>query len=108
MDKATHKVDKKLLKRAIFNFIYNALVHNDENVVVKIQIDDIGPQSELHTRPLLPIMAAVFPDKDLEQVFERYYRGTNTASRHGTCLGMGIRCDIILAQLQEKLDLTKR
>ncbi|WP_144527954.1 sensor histidine kinase KdpD [Peribacillus simplex] len=105
LDKATHKVDKKLLKRAIFNLIYNALVHNEENVVVKIQIDDIGPQSELHTQITIADNGQGIPAKDLEQVFERYYRGTNTASTHGTGLGMAIAKDIILAH-KGKLDLT--
>ncbi|SIR94233.1 Signal transduction histidine kinase [Peribacillus simplex] len=105
VDKATHKVDKKLLKRAIFNLIYNALVHNEENVVVKIQIDDLGPQSELHTQITIADNGRGIPAKDLEQVFERYYRGTNTASTHGTGLGMAIARDIILAH-QGKLDLT--
>ncbi|WP_347941317.1 HAMP domain-containing sensor histidine kinase [Peribacillus simplex] len=105
LDKATHKVDKKLLKRAIFNLIYNALVHNEENVVVKIQIDDIGPQSELHTQITIADNGRGIPAKDLEQVFERYYRGTNTASTHGTGLGMAIAKDIILAH-KGKLDLT--
>jgi signal transduction histidine kinase len=105
VDKATHKVDKKLLKRAILNFIYNALIHNDENVVVKIQIDDIGPQSELHTKITIADNGRGIPDKDLEQVFERYYRGTNTTSTHGTGLGMAIARDIILAH-KGKLNLT--
>ncbi|MBT2664610.1 HAMP domain-containing histidine kinase [Bacillus sp. ISL-4] len=105
VDKATHKVDKKLMKRAIFNLIYNALVHNEENVVVKIQIDDIGPQSELHTQITIADNGRGIPAKDLEQVFERYYRGTNTASTHGTGLGMAIARDIILAH-KGKLDLS--
>ncbi|MFJ7310168.1 sensor histidine kinase [Peribacillus frigoritolerans] len=105
VDKATHKVDKNLLKRAILNFIYNALVHNDENVVVKIQIDDIHLQSEFHTQITIADNGRGIPSKDLEQVFERYYRGTNTASTHGTGLGMAIARDIILAH-KGKLDLT--
>ncbi|MDM5282586.1 sensor histidine kinase [Peribacillus frigoritolerans] len=105
VDKAIHKVDKNLLKRAIFNFIYNALVHNDENVVVKIQIDDIHLQSEYHTQITIADNGRGIPSKDLDQVFERYYRGTNTASTHGTGLGMAIARDIILAH-KGKLDLT--
>lgn len=105
VDKAIHKVDKNLLKRAIFNFIYNALVHNDENVVVKIQIDDIHLQSEHHTQITIADNGRGIPSKDLDQVFERYYRGTNTASTHGTGLGMAIARDIILAH-KGKLDLT--
>jgi signal transduction histidine kinase len=118
LDKAVHKVDKKLLKRAIFNFIYNALVHNDEKVVVKIQIDNIYPQCgqeqissnisttpEYHTQITIADNGRGIPSKDLKQVFERYYRGTNTTSKHGTGLGMAIARDIILAH-NGKLDLT--
>ncbi|WHX62685.1 sensor histidine kinase [Peribacillus frigoritolerans] len=105
VDKAIHKVDKNLLKRAILNFLYNALVHNDENVVVKIQIDDFHLQSEFHTQITISDSGRGIPSKDLEQVFERYYRGTNTASTHGTGLGMAIARDIILAH-KGKLDLT--
>jgi signal transduction histidine kinase len=99
--KALHKVDKKLLKRAILNFIYNALVHNDENVVVKIQVET----TQLHTRISISDNGHGIPAKDLEQVFERYYRGTNTTSTHGTGLGMAIARDIIWAH-EGKLDLT--
>ncbi|XGZ03245.1 sensor histidine kinase [Paenibacillus sp. RS8] len=99
--KAVHKVDKKLLKRAILNFIYNALVHNDENVVVKIRVETINP----HTQITISDNGQGIPAKDLEQVFERYYRGTNTTSKHGTGLGMAIARDIIWAH-EGKLDLT--
>lgn len=105
VDMAKHKVDKKLLKRAIFNFIYNALVHNEENVIVQIQIDDIRLESELHTKITIADNGRGIPSEDLEQVFERYYRGTNTASTHGTGLGMAIARDIISAH-NGKLDLT--
>jgi signal transduction histidine kinase len=100
--KAMHKVDKKLLKRAILNLIYNALVHNDENVVVKIRVDT-GPES--HTRISISDNGHGIPAKDLEQIFERYYRGTNTTSKHGTGLGMAIARDIIWAH-EGKLDMT--
>jgi K+-sensing histidine kinase KdpD len=98
---AVYKVDKKLLKRAILNFIYNALVHNDENVVVKIRVETIHP----HTQITISDNGQGIPSKDLEQVFERYYRGTNTTSTHGTGLGMAIARDIIWAH-EGKLDLT--
>lgn len=102
MAKAMHKVDKKLLKRAILNLIYNALVHNDESVVVKIRVDT-GPES--HTRISISDNGHGIPAKDLEQIFERYYRGTNTTSKHGTGLGMAIARDIIWAH-EGKLDMT--
>lgn len=117
VDKAVHKVDKKLLKRAIVNFIYNALVHNDENVIVRIQIDNVYPHCgqvqklsnistipEFHTQITVNDDGRGIPSKDLDQVFERYYRGTNTTSTHGTGLGMAIARDIILAH-NGKIDL---
>jgi len=110
VDKAVHKVDKKLLKRAIVNFINNALVHNNEKVLVRIQIDKVYPHcgqeqksdnistaSAFHTQITIADNGKGIPSKDLDQVFERYYRGTNTTSTHGTGLGMAIARDIILA-----------
>ncbi|MEH6944065.1 sensor histidine kinase [Bacillus sp. JJ722] len=107
VNKAMHNVDKKLLKRAILNLVYNALVHNDEDVIVTIQIDHIHshskqehkslPDVEYHTQITICDNGRGIPANDLEQVFERYYRGTNTNSTHGTGLGMAIARDIILA-----------
>ncbi|RKJ08948.1 ATP-binding protein, partial [Butyricicoccus sp. 1XD8-22] len=50
------------------------------------------------------------PADDLEQIFERYYRGTNTGNIRGTGLGMAISRDIIEAHggkvsLTSKIDL---
>jgi signal transduction histidine kinase len=110
VDKAVHKVDKKLLKRAIVNFINNALVHNNEKVLVRIQIDKVYPHcgqeqksnnistaSAFHTQITIADNGRGISSKDMDQVFERYYRGTNTTSTHGTGLGMAIARDIILA-----------
>ncbi|MFJ7973719.1 sensor histidine kinase [Psychrobacillus sp. NPDC096389] len=118
VEKAVHKVDKRLWKRAIVNFIYNALVHNDEQVVVKIQIDSVYPQcgpqqkssdistnSAYHTQITITDNGRGIPSKDLDQVFERYYRGTNTTSIHGTGLGLAIARDIIIAH-NATVDLT--
>lgn len=72
VDKATHKVDKNLLKRAIFNFIYNALVHNDENVVVKYKLMIFIYNQNIIPKLPLPIMAAVFPPK----IWNRFLNAT--------------------------------
>lgn len=118
VDKAVHKVDKRLWKRAIVNFIYNALVHNDKQVAVKIQIDSVNQHfiqpkksnnissiTEYHTKITISDNGRGIPSKDLDQVFERYYRGTNTTSAHGTGLGMAIARDIIIAH-NGTVDLT--
>ncbi|WP_285768768.1 HAMP domain-containing sensor histidine kinase [Peribacillus sp. SI8-4] len=118
VNKAMHSVDKKLWKRAILNFVCNALVHNEEDVVVTIQIDAFHPEPEdeynssslataggFHTKMTIADNGRGIPAKDVAQVFERYYRGTNTANPHGTGLGMAIARDIVLAH-HGKIDLT--
>lgn len=52
------KIDQHLMKRALLNFIYNALIHNDENVEVFVNvtgdaiiIKDNGKGISLKSRP---------------------------------------------------------
>ncbi|WP_342598142.1 HAMP domain-containing sensor histidine kinase [Psychrobacillus sp. FSL H8-0483] len=87
-----HMIDQQLMKRAILNFIYNALVHNDLDVEVSIRIN----QAE-RTYITIQDNGKGIQNKDLPQVFERYYRGTNTDHVYGTGLGMAIARDIIAA-----------
>lgn len=81
-------IDQHLMKRAILNFIYNALIHNENNVAVSITITQDFISIEDNGKGILG---------DLEQVFDRYYRGTNTKNSKGTGLGMAIARDIIEA-----------
>ncbi|KYG29350.1 sensor histidine kinase [Alkalihalobacillus trypoxylicola] len=82
-------IDKHLLKRALLNFIQNAFVHNDANVLVSLVITDDYMVIEDNGKGI--------KSEDLEQIFERYYRGTNTEHIQGTGLGMAIARDIIEA-----------
>jgi len=92
-------IDRHLMKRAILNFIYNALIHNDENIAVTVRI---------HTDSLtIEDNGKGIPADDLEQIFERYYRGTNTDNIRGTGLGMAISRDIIEAH-GGKVSLTSK
>ncbi|MBD8005195.1 sensor histidine kinase [Bacillus norwichensis] len=95
-------IDRHLMKRAILNFVYNALIHNDENIAVTIRINTDSLTIEDNGKGI--------PADDLEQIFERYYRGTNTGNIRGTGLGMAISRDIIEAHggkvsLTSKIDL---
>ncbi len=96
------KIDRHLMKRAILNFVYNALIHNDENIAVTIRINADSLTIEDNGKGI--------PAADLDQVFERYYRGTNTGNIRGTGLGMAISRDIIEAhggkiRLTSKIDM---
>ncbi|NEW05675.1 HAMP domain-containing histidine kinase [Paenibacillus sp. SYP-B3998] len=86
-------VDELLVRRAISNLIYNAIVHNDEAVVIKVSVEKSQP-----TVIRVEDTGKGIKKEDLERIFDRYYRGTNTGELHkGSGLGMAIAHDIILA-----------
>lgn len=83
--------DEMLLKRAINNLLYNALIHNpaDTEIHVRLQVED---QILLTIADRGKGMCA----EEMEKLFQRYYRGTNTeAKTEGTGLGMAIAKQII-------------
>ncbi|WP_446899167.1 sensor histidine kinase [Clostridium sp. LBM24168] len=87
-------VDKKLLRRALSNLILNAIIHNTDTVQIDISI---YKKDKIHIT--IKDNGRGIPEKDLDYVFERYYRGTNTSSSiEGSGLGMAISKQIIDAQ----------
>ncbi|MCY7675938.1 sensor histidine kinase [Bacillus safensis] len=90
-EKLLLNIDKILIRRAITNLILNALVHNDPDVTIIVQLE----QKE-HTRITIKDNGKGIEEAELEKVFDRYYRGTNTGVSHaGSGLGMAIAKDII-------------
>ncbi|WP_233275781.1 sensor histidine kinase [Salibacterium aidingense] len=81
-------IDPHLMKRAILNFIYNALMHNEEDVAVAVTLSD-------HTISIDDNGKGI--SGDIDRVFERHYRGTNTNNSKGTGLGMAIARNIVTA-----------
>ncbi|WP_107838466.1 sensor histidine kinase [Metasolibacillus meyeri] len=92
-DKLTKSIDTHLMKRALLNFIYNALVHNEGNVTLDISIEEMNEVTVI----TISDNGKGIAEADLPQVFERYYRGTNTRNIKGTGLGMAIARDVIQA-----------
>lgn len=85
--------DIKLLKRLIDNTIYNALIHNDENVKIDVEVLQIEK-----TYIIIKDNGKGISEADLENIFNKYYRGTNTSSVHkGSGLGMAIVYNIVKA-----------
>lgn len=82
-------IDQHLMKRALLNFIYNALLHNEDDIAVDVHVTDLGI--------IITDNGKGIPKEEQEQIFERYYRGTNTSNIQGTGLGMAISRDIIVA-----------
>jgi signal transduction histidine kinase len=83
------RIDQHLMKRALLNFMYNAFIHNDENVEVFVNVTEDAITIHDNGKGISP--------EDQEQIFDRYYRGTNTGQVRGTGLGMAIARDIIVA-----------
>lgn len=91
IDVIEKEVDVMLLKRALTNLIFNAVVHNNETVQVKVDIKKIDK-----INISIKDNGNGINTKDLEHIFDRYYRGTNTGEAHkGSGLGMAISKEII-------------
>lgn len=94
-DSIIKSVDSMLFKRVINNLVYNALIHNNDKVKIKVEVDYI---SEAETIINIEDNGKGIEKKDLERIFDRYYRGTSTGEVHkGSGLGMAIAKDIIIA-----------
>lgn len=86
------EVDDILFRRAITNLIYNAIVHNDQQVKVMVSIE----KKERMTEITIEDNGKGIKKKEIDKIFDRYYRGTNTGSAHkGSGLGMAIARDVI-------------
>lgn len=82
-------VDQHLMRRALLNFIYNALIHNESDVAISVAVT--------HDFIIIEDNGRGIPEEDQEQVFDRYYRGTHTSNSMGSGLGMAIARDIVEA-----------
>lgn len=94
-DSIIKSVDSMLFKRVINNLVYNALIHNNDKVNIKVAVEYI---SEAETIINIEDNGKGIEQKDLERIFDRYYRGTSTGEVHkGSGLGMAIAKDITVA-----------
>lgn len=98
-------IDVKLFRRAIGNLVINALVHNPKETKVIICID-----LNEHNECLINISdnGMGMSDEQQLEVFERYYRGTNTQEKsEGSGLGLAIAKQIIVLH-NGRIDLKSR
>lgn len=87
------EIDELLIKRVINNLLYNAIIHNNENVKIKVSI-----LLDNKAYIIIEDNGKGISEIDLKYIFERYYRGTNTGEVHkGSGLGMAIVRDIVKA-----------
>ncbi|MEK5330398.1 sensor histidine kinase [Lysinibacillus sp. FSL W8-0992] len=88
-DVIVHSIDEHFMRRAVVNFLYNAILHNPPDVCVHVLVD-------ANTITIADNGHGISAE-DLTHIFERYYRGTNTEQKQGTGLGTAIARDIIEA-----------
>lgn len=84
--------DKILLKRALNNLLYNAVIHNSNETEIKVLVRVSDKTLYINIRD----NGKGMDEHELKKLFERYYRGTNTdGNSKGTGLGMAIAKQII-------------
>lgn len=86
-------LDEHLMKRALLNFLVNALIHNPNDTSIMVTLTAKNDRAYLEIRDNGRGMAQA----DVENVFERYYRGSDTENIRGTGLGTAIARDILVA-----------
>ena len=92
-DKIFLDIDQVLMQRVLNNLIYNALVHNDKTISIVVSV-----YKKDKTYISISDTGKGISEKDLENIFDRYYRGTNTGEDHkGSGLGMSIVKEIVNA-----------
>ena len=86
-------LDIGLFRRAVNNLIINALTHNPPETEVTIRIDS---GSEKNVLICISDNGTGMNDKEQSELFNRYYRGTNTKEKpEGSGLGLAIAKQII-------------
>ena len=86
--------NKMLLQRAFMNLIFNAIVHNPLDTFIRISIEE----DKGRARIVIEDEGNGILEEELENLFIRYYRGTNTGEAHkGSGLGLAIAKQIVEA-----------
>lgn len=84
--------DKKYIKRALSNFIVNALEHNPIDTIVNVSIEEKEQLIEVNIKD----NGQGIDEEELKHIFDRYYRGSNkNSASNGSGLGMAIAKEII-------------
>ena len=87
-------IDTDLFHRAVQNLIVNALTHNTSDTKVKITVAST-PNGSIHI--VIKDNGIGIDEEELSNLFNRYYRGTNTKAKpEGSGLGLAIAKQIVL------------
>jgi len=90
-EKIFYNFDNTLLERALTNLVYNAVIHNAPDTMIKVYIKD---EDKIYIK--IEDNGKGMGEEKLEKLFQRYYRGTNSnVSVKGSGLGMAIAKQIV-------------
>ena len=93
-DEVAVQIDSRLFRRAVGNLIINALTHNPPETKVFIRIERSG---QGRVSILLRDNGTGMDEEEQAELFERYYRGTNTKEKpEGSGLGLAIAKQIVI------------
>ena len=85
-------LDSKWFVRVLDNIIYNAVTHNPDGTKIDVAV----LQTEQNAFIQIKDNGKGMEEEFIENLFERYYRGTNTSERtEGAGLGMSIAKEIV-------------
>ena len=86
MPELTARLDERLLRQALGNLIINAIKYSPDADAVYVQLDQSGDQLDIEVRD----EGIGIPESALPELFNVFYRATNTGSIPGTGLGLTI------------------
>ena len=85
-------LDRQLIKRAFSNLIINFLIYNDKEAIIELNI----LKESQSIKVILKDNGRGMSKEDVMNIFEQYYRGTNTTvNPNGSGLGMVIANELI-------------
>ena len=105
-DKINFKFDNTLLYRAFTNILYNSVIHNSSDTIIKVTIEK---KDKIYIN--IQDNGKGMEESELKKLFERYYGGTKSSVNvKGSGLGMAIAKQIIEAHggnidVRSKIDI---
>ena len=79
--------DKELLRRALSNLLSNAIRHTPEGNEIEVRLAD---NKENGVAISMTNPGSRIPEKDLDRIFERFYRVESSRQRHSDGAGLGL------------------
>jgi two-component system phosphate regulon sensor histidine kinase PhoR len=87
------RVDFDKLSTILKNLIENAIIYNDKKPVIRVEIKEIYDRYKI----MIEDNGLGIPEKDIENIFERFYRvdKARTSNVAGTGLGLPIVAELV-------------